>query len=106
MIAKESQHESADHDQLKGKKVGTTFEDVKRAFRDMVKRIQCPSCGLEFTDAAVDWGEAWSEGRRDSLVELEMQDRDGPYKVKCELCETRSFINYFSFTASTVERSK
>jgi len=104
MKAKGSQCETAEHAQ--SKKVGVTADDVKRAFRDMVKAIQCPSCGLEFTDAAVDWGEAWSEGRRDSLVEVGMQERDGPYKVKCELCGTRSLINYFSRTAKVATQSR
>lgn len=69
----------------------------------MIKAIPCPSCGVEFSDFAVEWGEAWSEGRRDCLRELGPQERDGPHKVKCELCGERAFINYFANTASRAE---
>ena len=41
-----------------------TAEEIAVAFREMVKWIPCPNCAEAFTDAAVDWGDAWSEGRR------------------------------------------
>lgn len=69
----------------------------------MVLKIKCPHCGELFTDGAVDWGHAWLEGRIDAMRELDTQERDGPYKVKCEWCDERSFINYFARTASKAE---
>ena len=80
--------------------LSATAAEVDVVFREMVKRIRCPHCSEPFTDAAVDWNDAWCEGRRDTMADLELQERDGPCKVKCELCEERSWINYFSETAS------
>lgn len=81
----------------------TSREEVERAFRKMVKSLRCPSCGVEFSDWAVDWGEAWCEGRRDLLREQNSGERDGPYKVKCELCGHRSLIDYFRNEARSAE---
>lgn len=69
--------------------------EVERAFREMVKSLACPGCGVEFTDHAVEWGDAWLEGRIDLLREEGWQERDGPYKLKCELCGHRSWLDYF-----------
>lgn len=78
--------------------------EVEASFRSMILKISCPYCGEPFTDRAVDWGDAWQEGRRDTMRELDTQERDGPYKIKCELCNQRSFINYFAATASKADR--
>jgi hypothetical protein len=83
-----------------------TREESEKAFREMVKSLRCPSCGVEFSDLAVDWGESWSEGRRDLLRELQRDERDGPYKVKCELCDHRSLIDYFRREAKSAEPMK
>lgn len=91
--------------ELKPSGLSATAEEVFAAFRAMVIGISCPHCAEPFTDAAVDWGDAWCEGRRDTLAECDTQERDGPYKVKCELCGERSWINYFAETASKT-RSK
>jgi|GEM_PF-3356387 uncharacterized C2H2 Zn-finger protein len=84
-------------------RVVVTKEEIEVAFRAMVLKIKCPHCGEVFTDGAVDWGDAWREGRIDTLREFDTQERDGPYKVKCEWCDGRSFINYFARTASKTE---
>ena len=82
---------------------GLSAAEVEAAFREMVKRIPCPHCSEPFSDAAVNWNDAWCEGRRDTMAELDLQERDGPCKVKCELCEERSWINYFTETASKTD---
>jgi hypothetical protein len=79
--------------------------EVEKAFRSMVKSIRCPSCEVEFSDWAVDWGRAWAEGRRDRMRETGEDERDGPYQVKCELCGHRSWIDYFRRTARSAEGS-
>lgn len=84
-------------------KIVGSKEEIEADFRAMVLKIKCPHCGELFTDGAVDWGHAWLEGRIDAMRELDTQERDGPYKVKCEWCNERSFINYFARTASKAE---
>jgi hypothetical protein len=68
----------------------------------MVKSLHCPECDLEFTDLAIEWAEAWQEGRMDLMAEEGTTERDGPYKIKCELCGCRSWINYFASSVSRV----
>lgn len=83
-----------------------TLAEVDASFRAMVKSLRCPSCELEFTDFALTWGEAWCEGRRDMEFEqgaLECS-RDGPYKLKCELCGHRSWLDYFAGSVCSAER--
>lgn len=79
-------------------------DEIEQAFCDMVKSLQCPGCELEFTEYAVDWGFAWCEGRRDLMDEHGWQERDGPFKLKCELCGHRSWLNYFSKSITSAER--
>ncbi len=76
-----------------------------QAFRKEVKCIQCPTCHVEFTDFAVDWADAWSEGRTDLLFEQGILDgeRDGPYKLKCELCGHKSWLSPFNSTVTSAE---
>ena len=77
-------------------------DEIEREWRERVKTICCPSCGLEFTDAAIDWELAWQEGRMDlmrELRELGFGERDGDIKLKCELCEHRSWLNPFERAA-------
>lgn len=81
-----------------------TSDDVENAFRDMVTAIQCPHCELEFTDFAVEWGRAWREGRFDLMEEHGWQERDGPFKLKCELCGKRSWLNYFAGSVTSAEK--
>lgn len=71
-------------------------EEVFASFSALIQSIECPACGQTFTETAVTWGEAWSAGRREALQELGLEERDGPYKVKCEYCGADAFINYFS----------
>lgn len=78
-------------------------QEQRQAFRDQVKALRCPHCQVEFSDAALDWAEAWLEGRFDLMQEAGWQERDGPYKLRCELCGQRSWLNYFTWT---VERAK
>ena len=70
--------------------------EVELAFREMVKTLRCPACERAFTDFAVDWGDAWREGRRDLLRDQGHHDgeRDVPFKLKCELCGQKSWLNY------------
>ena len=81
-------------------------DDVEIAFREMVKALHCPHCDLEFTDQAVEWGWAWCEGRRDLMHEQGQDERDGPFKLKCELCGHRSWLNYFSKSVTSAEKPK
>jgi hypothetical protein len=77
--------------------------EVEQAFRDMVTSLQCPACELEFTDFAVEWGRAWYEGRMDLMAEQSWQERDGPFKLKCELCGHRSWLDYFAKSVTSAE---
>jgi len=77
--------------------------DVHAEWRAMVKSLRCPGCDLEFTDFAVDWGDAWMEGRIDLMNEQDWQERDGPYKLKCELCGHRSWLDYFNSSVRSAE---
>lgn len=79
--------------------------EVEASFRSMVLKIKCPHCDEPFTEGAVDWGNAWLEGRMDAMRALDAMERDGPYKVKCEWCDQRSFINYFTATASKADEN-
>ena len=75
--------------------MGVSAEEVRRAFRDMLKTLSCPHCALTYTDCAVEWTEAWLEGRRDAMRDLGYEERDGPVKLKCELCGGVAFTNAF-----------
>lgn len=83
--------------------MGASREDVERAFRARVRALRCPSCGAEFTDAALDWGAAWHEGRRDLMAERGWQERDGPYKLRCEGCGRRAWLNFFAWSVRSAE---
>jgi hypothetical protein len=74
---------------------GGTAEEIHAAFRARAKSLRCPNCTLEFTDSAVDWGLAWLEGRRDLMIEWNRDGRDGPFKMKCELCGHTAWSNAF-----------
>ena len=80
--------------------LSATAAEVEASFRAMVKQIPCPHCGESFTDGALNWSHAWCEGRRDTLLEFDTQERDGPRKINCEWCDKRSWINNFARTAS------
>jgi hypothetical protein len=84
-------------------RIVTSRADVQAAFRSNILKINCPHCGEPFTDGAVEWVDAWHEGRMDVMRELDTQERDGPYKIKCEWCNQRSFIDYFAANASKAE---
>lgn len=79
-------------------------DEIENSFRNMIKALHCPECDLEFTDFAVDWGYAWREGRMDLMDEQGWQERDGPFKLKCELCGHRSWLNYFAKSVASAER--
>lgn len=81
-----------------------TRAEVDQVFRDMVKSLCCPTCEVEFSDYAVEWADAWREGRFDLMEENGWQERDGPVKLKCELCGSRSWLNYFTKTVTSVEK--
>ncbi len=85
--------------------VATTYTmiEVERVFSEMVKSIRCPNCDLEYTDYALEWGNVWCEGRRDRMREEGLQEHDGPYKLRCELCGHRSWLNYFARSVSSAE---
>ena len=78
-------------------------EDADREFREMVKALGCPSCQAKFTDHAVDWGDAWCEGRWDLLRESGKSERDGPFKLKCESCGRKSWFNVFKSSVASAE---
>lgn len=70
--------------------------EVGLAFRETVKTLQCPACKQAFTDFAVNWVDAWREGRRDLAMAQGQYDgeRDGPFKLKCEQCGQKSWLDY------------
>ena len=61
-------------------------EEIRQAYRAAIKALPCPHCAETYTDDAIAWSEAWSEGRRDALQALGRDERDGPIKLKCALC--------------------
>jgi uncharacterized C2H2 Zn-finger protein len=79
--------------------------EVQQAFRDKVKTLRCPTCDTPFTDAAVDWADAWWEGRADLMAEQHWQERDGPYKLKCAACGQRAWLNYFAWSVRKAEEA-
>lgn len=81
----------------------TAFQ-IHAAFRRAIKTLHCLECGMEFTDYAYDWGDAWHEGRIDLMKELGSIERDGPFKVRCELCGQRHWYNYFSRTVTRADK--
>ena len=58
--------------------MGGTRAEIEHAFRTSLKRIQCLGCGIDITDAAIDWGDA----------QPREYDKDGPFHLKCEPCAT------------------
>ena len=70
-------------------------EDIRAAFNAKLKTLRCPHCAAAYTDFAIAWYGAWSEGRRDVLRALTRQERDGPVKLKCESCGGRAMTNAF-----------
>ena len=56
--------------ELAWQEMGVSAEEVRRAFRDMLKTLSCPHCALTYTDCAVEWTEAWLEGHRDAMRDL------------------------------------
>lgn len=82
----------------------TTAEEVQAAFDAMLKSIACPSCDEPYSDAAVQWCNAWIEGRHDLLVEMNTTERDGLVKIRCELCDGKAWIDYFKKVATAVHQ--
>ncbi len=76
-------------------KMPVSAEEIRQAFRDRLKALPCPHCGRAYTDRAVEWCEAWLEGRRDLMRELGRDARDGPIKLKCEACGDYAMTNAF-----------
>jgi hypothetical protein len=78
-------------------------EHVDAEFRARIRRFSCPACGLEYTDGAIDWMEAWLEGQRDLMDQLRGAsdfdgpefERDGYIKIRCELCSEKAWVNCF-----------
>jgi hypothetical protein len=80
----------------------TSKSEVEAAFNTALKQIACPNCGLEYTDHAVSWCNGWIEGRHDLLLEMGRNERDGPIKLRCELCGAKAQINYFTSVATLI----
>jgi hypothetical protein len=59
-------------------------------------------CGLNFTDAAIEWGDTWREGYVDRTLEEGSGIRDGPFKLKCELCGRRSMYHIFGRSVTLI----
>jgi hypothetical protein len=66
--------------------MGVSKEEVERAFRENLKKLNCVSCKEAITDAAIDWGYAQPSDYA----------RDGPFKVKCEHCGKVQSYDVFS----------
>lgn len=79
----------------------TGREAADREFRAEVKQLSCPGCGEAFTDAAVDWSDIWWEGRCDLLKERGWTARDGMYKLRCERCGHRSWLQPFTMAVTS-----
>ena len=58
-----------------------TKDEIERLFRSELKKLRCLNCGEQITDAAIDWGRS----------QPSESERDGPFPIKCELCETEQF---------------
>jgi hypothetical protein len=80
----------------------TSRAEVQTLFEASLKKIACPNCGLQYTDHAVAWCNGWMDGRQDLMREIGGQERDGPVSIRCELCDAKSSINYFSKVATLV----
>jgi hypothetical protein len=87
---------------LKFSGISASVAEVHSAFALAIKACTCPACGLEFTDAAVEWGNAWYEGYVDRIREDGHDIRDGPFKLKCEMCGRRSMYNVFGGTVTLI----
>lgn len=72
----------------------------EKAFLAKFTALACPDCGENYTDGALEWGRAWVEGRLDLWEELGKAERDGPFKIKCEWCDQRAYLNYFAWKVS------
>ena len=71
----------------------TTREEVEREFRATLKTKNCLVCGEQVTDGAIDWGAA----QPSEYV------RDGPFPIKCEVCQTVQHYNIFSHVLTLVD---
>jgi len=71
-------------------------DEVEREFRADLKKLKCLNCGEHITDAAIDWG--WSQPSEYA--------KDGPFPIKCELCETEQLYEYFSRTLTLRDRKE
>ncbi|ANP47304.1 hypothetical protein [Candidatus Viadribacter manganicus] len=75
--------------------MGISAEEIRQAFRDQLKTLACPHCDTGYTDYAVTWSEAWLEGRHDAMRELGANERDGPVKLRCDLCGGAAVTSVF-----------
>ena len=82
---------------------GHSKEEVRRLFYARIKGVLCPHCGEPYGDEAIVWAEAWQEGRMDLIREMGLDERDGPYKLRCASCGERAWLNIFSFTAEAAD---
>lgn len=57
---------------------------------DLLIRLRCPCCELNYTEFAMLWGLAYVQGRIDVLEELGTSERNDTMKIMCELCHTIS----------------
>lgn len=70
-------------------------EEIRHAFNEKLKTLACPHCATEYTDYSAEWTQAWLQGRRDAMHDLGTTERDGPVKLKCELCAGQALTNAF-----------
>jgi len=75
--------------------VPISAEEIRHAFNEKLKTLACPHCATEYTDYSVEWTQAWLQGRRDAMHDLGTTERDGPVKLKCELCGGQALTNAF-----------
>lgn len=73
-------------------------QEIRQAFHDQIRTLACPHCETNFTDFAVEWCEAWLDGRREAMRDLGREERDGPVKLKCELCGGAALTDVFLTT--------
>jgi hypothetical protein len=97
---------ASDADRRKPGAISITRDEVHAAFRAALKRLHCPTCDFEYTDSAVDWAEAWLEGRLDLMREEGKFGRDGPIKLRCELCGARAWTDAFLSAPKRAEPSR
>lgn len=63
---------------------------------NLITSLSCPECGLNYTEFAMLWSQAYVLGRLDILEEMGLAERRDCLKLMCELCHTIGELNLLS----------